>query len=246
MALGYDIALLLRSDPDWAADRGEVQFLDRRTDGVIFASPVIGETDKTYLALSRHNIPTVVCYRRDLPDGIAWVDPDNKEAMYAAVSHLVENGHTQIAYATTGANANNFDMVERRQYFLEALRSHGLDCGDERIYELHYFATTPDQIQGIIDAGYTALVCINDLLAIGVMNVMRDAGMLVPDALSIVGMDGDKAAENGLTSVEFSIFDIGYKAVEAIVEVIGGRSAEESCRVVPVRLVPRDTVKRLK
>lgn len=246
MDLGYDIALLLRSDPDWAADRSEVQLLDGRTDGVIFASPMIGETERTYHALVRHSIPAVVCYRRDAPKGIAWVDPDNKGAMYAVVDHLMKNGHTRIAYATTRANAKEFDKVERRKYFLEALRSLGLECGDERIYELHYFETTPEQIQQIIDAGYTALVCINDLLAIGVMEVMNKMGVPVPDALSITGMDGDGADEHGLTSAEFSIFDVGYKAVEAIVDVIAGRSAEESSRVVPVRLVSRNTVKDLR
>ena len=245
MRLGYDIALLLRSDPDWASDRGEVQFLDRRTDGVIFASPLIGETDKTYHALVRHNIPAVVCYRRDAPKGIAWVDPDNQAAMYAVVNHLVENGHTRIAYATTGVNAKDFDKVERLKYFLDALRTHGLECGEERAFELHYFDTTPDQIRHIIDAGYTALVCINDLLAVNLMMVMKSAGIPVPDALSITGMDGEGAEEHGLTSVEFSIFDVGYKAVEAIAEVIAGRSPEESCRVVPVHLVSRNTVKRL-
>ena len=74
---------------------------------------------------------------------------------------------------------------------------------------------------------------------------MKTAGIPVPDALSITGMDGDGAQEHGLTSVEFSIFDIGYKAVEAVVDVIGGRSPEESSRVVPVKLVPRNTVKFL-
>ena len=244
MANGYDVMMMLRPDPDWAAERSEVQYLDRRSDGIVFASPLIGETARTFDALVRHKIPTVVCYRRDVPEGIAWVDPDNRGAMFQAVAHLVAKGHTKIVHLTKEGSVE-FDKVERRRYFEDAMRAHGLEECADWIVSTNYFAATPELARQIKERGASAVVCMNDLLATDLMSAMRAGGLSVPNDLSIIGMDGVEAERWGLTSLEFSFSDIGKCAVEALVEIIQGRSPAEASKVLPVSLVERQSVKDL-
>lgn len=244
MRHGYDVTMLLRPNPDWAAEGSAVQLLDRRSDGIVFASPIIGETARTFESLAKNEIPVVVCYRRDLPEGIAWVDPDNKGAMYGAVAHFVQKGHKKIAHLTK-EKTHEFDKVERRRHFADAVRFHGMpECAD-LIFETNYFAATEELAREIIATGATGVVCMNDLLATDLMKAMELGGMTIPDDLSIIGVDGQDAEAYGLTSMEFSFEDIGQCAVDALVELIQGKPSEECCRVVPVQLVERQTVKDL-
>jgi DNA-binding LacI/PurR family transcriptional regulator len=244
MRHGYDVTMLLRPNPDWAAEGSAVQLLDRRSDGIVFASPLIGETAKTFESLAKHEIPAVVCYRRDVPEGIAWVDPDNQGAMYGAVEHFVQKGHTKIAHLTKRATLE-FDKVERRRHFVGAVRAAGLPECAEWIFETDFFAATADLARDIMAAGVTAVVCMNDLLATDLMTAMRAEGLSVPDDLSLIGVDGLAAEEHGLTSMTFSFVDIGQCAVDALVDLIQGKPVAECCRVVPVQLVERQTVKDL-
>ncbi|BCM90697.1 catabolite control protein A [Abditibacteriota bacterium] len=244
MAQSYDVLMLLRSDPDWAVERSEVQFLDRRSDGIIFASPIIGEGPQTFAALIRHKIPAVVCYRRDLPEGIAWVDVDNRAAMYGAVEYLWKRGHRRIVHLSENLQLS-FDNRERRRYFSEAMQKFGLDEWSNTVVETHYHAATPALAEEIIGLGATGVVAMNDLLAIDLKKAMVNAGLNVPRDLSIVGVDGVEAETYDLTSMEFSFVDIGRKATEVLVARINGQSAQQCSRQVPVRLVERGSVQDL-
>lgn len=245
MAHGYDVLMLLRADPDWAVNRSEIQFLDRRSDGVIFASPIIGESERTFETLARHDIPAVVCYRRDLPKELAWVDVDNRGAMYGAVQHLVEKGHRRIVHLSN-VNHGSFDNRERRRYFSAAMCEQGLDEWSEAILEAQFFAADASLVSEIMGTGATAVVAMNDLLALDLKNALTEAGLSVPHDLSLIGVDGPTASENDLTSMEFSFGDIGREATQALVARLNGVAAQDCCREVPVTLTARGSVKDLR
>ena len=244
MEHGYDVLMLLRPDPDWAAQRSQMQLLDRRSDGIVLASPNIGESRKTFETLVKHYVPAVVCYRRDVPEGMIWVDPDNREAMFQAVGHLVEQGHRKIAHLTEDKQ-RLFDNLERRRYFSEAMRYFGLDSYADCVIASPGFAVGVETVRQLKETGATAVACHNDLLALNLWSALEVAGLKVPDDLSIVGVDGFEAEEHGLTSVEFCFSEVGRKAVEGLAKRIKGESAEQCCSVIPVQLHARQSVKNL-
>lgn len=244
MAHGYDVLMLLRADPDWAVNRSEVQFLDRRSDGIIFASPIIGESEQTFEALARHNIPAVVCYRRDLPPEIGWVDVDNRAAMRGAVEHLVKMGHRRIVHLSEKVNWS-FDNQQRRRYFAEAMREYGQQEWAETIVEIPYFEANAELVDEILGMGATAVVAMNDLLALDLKKAILGMGLSVPGDLSLVGVDGIDAQANDLTSMEFSFADIGRSATNALVGRFKGLTATQCCHELPVTLVSRGSVKNL-
>jgi DNA-binding LacI/PurR family transcriptional regulator len=245
---GYDVLTLLRTDSNWVDERKELRFLDRRSDGAIFDLSVLADAAGDLDALARHGVPTVVCYSRNVPEGVGWVDPDNRGAMYGAVSHLMANGHRRLAFLNIREppdSATYFDKGERLRYFREAVQQYGIgECAD-CVFAAWYGEISPELPRQILERGATAVVCVNDRLAIDLMLAVRAGRLSVPDDLSIVGVDNVDAEQWGLTSMGFSYHDIGNRAVDALVGLIMGKPVEECRLVVPVELYKRQSVKDL-
>ncbi len=239
---GYDLLTLLRPDPDWALDRGEVQFLDRRSDGFVFASPVIGASHATLETLVRHKIPTIVCYRRDVPDGVAWVDPDNRAAMFGAVEHLRSRGHTRIAHLTEESQPI-FDTIQRRTHFADAMNALGLTGSADWVVAARY-EETPSAVPALLALRPTAVVCLNDHLALELWDALEAHGLRVPEDVSLIGVDNSiEGARRGLTTMGFSYAEVGRLAIESLVCQIKGQSAAKCSHSIPVALVERASVR---
>ncbi len=254
---GYDLFIMLRGESEWMANREELRFLDRRSDGFIFISPGVHEWQTALETLVQHKIPAIVCYRRDVPEGVAWVDPDNKRIVQLAVRHLLTHGHTRLAYLSgpktspsgNGLLANlsgprvNYDDEVRIRAFHEGLRAAHLPealvlCPGDSDWTL-----TRTEVQSLLDSGATGVICANDHLALQLWDHLNAMGLSVPDDLSIVGVDNQHHATNrGLSSIGFGYDEVGRHAVQAWIELRGGAPANTCCKVVPVHLVERASV----
>ncbi len=255
---GHDLFIMLRAEAEWMANREELRFLDRRCDGFIFISPGAHEWQTALETLVQHKIPAVVCYRRDVPEGVAWVDPDNERIVDLAVDCLIEHGHREIAYLSgpktmstpnSGLLANlsgprvNSDDESRIAHFRARLQSAGLPtpriahvCNPE--WELD---TT--EVQALLDSGATAVLCVNDHIALQLWDHLAAMQIRVPDALSIIGVDNQaSAALRGLTSIGFGYDEVGRHSVQAWLELSAGAPADTCNKIVPVHLTQRDSV----
>ena len=255
---GYDLTIMLRGEAEWMANREELRFLDRRSDGFIFISPGCGEWQMAFEALLQHNIPTIVCYRRDASEGIAWVDPDNEAIIRLAIECLTRAGHSDIAYIA-GPRRNqpdedklpnlsgprpSFDNEERQRFFCEIMHALGQESPEERIVwtsEADWHVTA-EELNQLVRGGVTGIIC-GDLQAVQIIDLAPTLGIRIPEDLSIVGIDNQtEAAHRGLTSVGFGYDAVGRLAVQAWVELKQGKPALDCCKVVPVSLVERTTV----
>lgn len=250
---GYDLLVMLRNESEWFANRHEMRFLDRRSDGFIFISPCQGEWETVFPALIKHGIPTVVCYRRDVPPEIAWVDAGNEAIVRSGVECLLRNGHERIAYVCgpDGPDQDkqllshvvqgrlNYDDLERRRYFERMMGSDALilrGC-------LSGWNFDSGILSALLDLNVTGVLCVNDMIASKLWQTAEAAGLNVPRDLSIIGVDYSPLAETqGLTTIEFGYDEIGRQAVAAWVKLNAGARPEECCTVVSSRLVERSSV----
>lgn len=236
----YDLLVLTRPVPEWMADRGELQFLDRRSDGLIFVAP--HGHYQILEALVERGVPVVTCYTNDAPPQVPSIVIDNRDAMRQAVRCLHEKGHERILHLTNSV-LERTDFKERREGYNEAMRDRNLEPAVMEIKEWPWTRAGEDLLEAVRKHRSTALVCYNDRSAILAWDALVESGLKVPQDISITGMD-DLAvpAQRGLTSVHFSCEEVGRRAMETVVNLIQGEKTEfENC-MVPVELVERASI----
>lgn len=159
-----------------------------------------------------------------------YVGTDNFGAASAAVNHLIELGHQRIACITNLDHASS--VKERIAGWRDALSRAGLPCGDELIF------TPDDSASELSEESYvrlqfdslfsqperaTAAFCINDTLAVVMMDLLHTSGRQAPEDLSIMGFDGLMAAmpsSGGLSSAVQNFERIGQTAVRLLMDRI--------------------------
>ena len=237
---GYDLLTLRRDPPRRAAEPPETRFLDHRCDAFVFLSP---HRPPMLEALVRHGVPAVTCFTDDVPEGVAAIMIDNELAMRQSVDYLVAQGHRRIAYL--GDDAVRRDFEQRLAGYAAAMVEHGLDGLSHRA--IGGPASMPRAAAEALAMGQrgdiTAIACANDGFALEFHHQATSAGLRIPDDLSIVGLDDlPEAREYGLTTFHVCYDEVGRRAMDAVVALINGESAQSASRAVSVRLVERSSV----
>ena len=240
---GYSVLTMVQR----ASENGErepLRFLDRSSDGFIFTVSLQEQWTRVLDVVAHNRVPSVVCYNREVPDGVAWVDVDNGAAMRAAVEHLARRGHTRIAFVA--GPPDNFDARERLHEWTLAMRARGLDAGCVVPGARAGHVVDAESLASVVGLDVTAAVCFNDTLALALWDIAEKRGLRVPDDLSLLGVDNRaEAAARGLSSVSHSFVDVGRLAMDAWVELKNGAASADCCKVTPVQLIARASVRVL-
>ena len=193
---GYDLLVMLRKEAEWFANRHEIRFLDRRSDGFIFISPNMGEWDEVLEILVKHDIPSVVCYRRDVPKGVAWVDADNASLVRLAVANLRAHGHERIAYLCGPEGIDEdpqvlTDMLSWRVAFDDAMRQKAFAemVGAEDLVVrgcVPYWNAKCTAVDRLLELGITGVLCVNDIIAGRLFDEISERGLSVPSDFSVI------------------------------------------------------------
>ncbi len=246
--LDYDMVLLLREEPRWLGPEHVARFLDRRCDGFIFVGENRPGLSQALVAKKLH---VVECYQGLPPDGVATVLPDNRTAMRLAIAHLRSLGHERIAHL--GGPLTNPEATLRCQAFQEMMHECGLGQYADYVVRGDIWGTispfaqhsgpAPEMrslAETILDMDVTAVVCANDYLAMDLWYFAEERGIRIPDQLSITGMDNTIAGYcRGLTSVDGCFENVGRASIEALIDLVRGRSVADASRIVPVQLLER-------
>lgn len=141
---------------------------------------------------------------------------NNEEGGYQATHHLLELGHREIAYIAGPLTWG--DASDRLAGHKRALAEYGLDFTPNLMVEGNYMVPSGYKaLQEIFKRGvdFSAVVCANDEMAVGAMEVLRERGLSVPGDISVVGFDNVRWApflSPKLTSVNYPIREMGAMA----------------------------------
>jgi DNA-binding LacI/PurR family transcriptional regulator len=158
-----------------------------------------------------------------LADTVA-IEVDFKPGISDAVDHLVSLGHKHFAHVSGPLDLDT--SRQRRRVFLKALEHHGIEEKQVILVEGDYHIDGGRKaLRTLLEAKIprTAVFAANDLMAIGVMSEARAQGLDVPKDLSVVGLDDIWLAaqtDPPLTTVAMPRYDIGYQAMERLLELI--------------------------
>jgi len=191
-AAGYAIVPLV-TDYDRTREAAAIErMLARDVDGLILTVANPGRSP-SLARLQRAGTPYVLAYNRH--PAHPCVSVDSEAAFAAVVAWLVSLGHRRIAMAS-GTLAASDRARQRHRGFQAGLRQAGLPPGE--LIEMPFMQTAVDRISTRLARADrpTALVCSNDLLAVRCIRAARLAGLDVPRALSVVGIDGIAIGED--------------------------------------------------
>ena len=172
---------------------------------------------------------------------------DNARGIQAAVRHLVELGHEEIAYI--GGPRSHPSLNQRHEAFLHAVKHAGLPVrkGWVRSSDDPRFLGSPLGYREFLQmaAGEerpTAVVCANDFVAQGVIEAALELGLKVPGDLSVVGFD-DVPTQFGppLTTVRVHKDQLGSMAAARLYELTRGRNVQPARIEVSTQLVVRES-----
>ena len=218
----------------------EARFFDDLVDhgvrGVIIISSLVDE--QHFESASGRGLVVVSYDRRSTPgveSGIDHVSVDNFEAARLATAHLIERGHRQLAFVT--AAGITMSRREKINGFMAAAAAAGLS-GSAKVIEGTPLSEYGDSVMsevGRIEAAAlaalakprrpTGIVAVNDMMAVGLMAGLREAGLDVPADVSVVGMDDVFLAalmNPPLTTVHLPVREMAA----AIVDRLTGRLAD--------------------
>ena len=218
VAHGYEI-LVSSSNSDPAILMTCVRrMLERKVDGV--AVLTFGEEEPVIDQLMQNDIPMVMAeFKPDNPK-ISTILMDYTTGIHQAVNHLVELGHKKIAFLAGPHSLHS--ALTREKDFRTAMQGAGLQVEEEWVIECDHMLKGGvagfEKLQAQA-ARPTAILCSNDMTAIGVLRSAYMAGLRVPQDLSVVGLDDIDFAEftlPPLTTIRLSRVDLAKAAFEAL------------------------------
>ncbi len=212
---------------EWQGHVSLPAFRDRRVDGLLLIAPLTDSDIVT--ALTDADIPFVLIDSTSADPRVSSVAVDNADALQQVVAHLASLGHRRIALL--GGQPNSPSTHPRHQAFLRAMAAHGLPVDPALVSEgdysrewglagMRHLLALPDPPTAVFAGG--------DGIALGAYQTCTDAGLSVPDDMSIVGFDDAMFARHltpPLTTVFHPLTQIGATAATMLLDRLDGPDA---------------------
>ena len=253
-AQGYTLNVVGAGPP-----AAELQALEQlrsgSSDGVLVATGRHGTRGAAIDALrdlARRGLKAVMLIDRSPDPAIPAIRIDVEAGAHLAVKHLIDLGHRRIAHlALRGSEPIEEEQTsqgDRYRGYLRALAEAGITPEPAWLIRgedtpaggramMHQLLARPGPRP-------TAALVYNDLTAVGVLRALREASLHVPDDMAVVGTDGVELGEYTsppLTTVDHPRADLARLAVETLFELLGGGRPAEMERVLPTRLIVRES-----
>ena len=251
---GYDFFLHAVSETSDAVDVAMELTTEKRLKGIIFLG---GQMDHSKEKLKKMNVPYVLCtvaregekFHADLPT----VSIDDKVASKTIVEYLIKNGHKKIAIIT--GNKNDLAVGERRlSGYRHALEDNGLIFDESLVFRQkeeidgytpeNGYAVTKEIIEKKTDI--TALYCTSDLVAMGAYKALNEAGLRIPEDISVVGFDGISLGNflnPPLTTMVQPRRELIVASVEKLLQAMNGKEVTQD--IYEAKLLERNSVKKI-
>ena len=214
---------------------GAMMERDKRLQGIVFMG---GRSDYSAEDVAAINVPFVCCsysnHYGKLPQSeYSSVSIADEEEAYRAVMELYKAGHRRIAVLLSEPDDKSVSQL-RYQGYVRALAECGIPLDDELVIRTHTF----DIRAGYTAMGlalkkgvsFTAVFSISDIMAIGAMRALREAGLDVPSDCSVIAIDGLEFTDYihpQLSTLSQPKEEIGCCSVDILLDIIQGKGCHQ-------------------
>jgi LacI family transcriptional regulator len=240
---GYSLVLYNTHDDMGREAAHFTAAVQRGVDGVLFISATDQNTGLD--VLQETGIPSVAIDRVPVPYHGPSVTLDNLETGCLAAEHLLSLGHTRIAHIS-GPQSVQMSR-DRLRGFHQVLEAQGVLAGlSVEAADTWDYQAGCDAMRRILDNGHspTAIFAAGDALAIGAMCAIREAGLRIPEDISVVGVDDlDLAAfqHPPLTTIRQSITELAVLGLQLMFDLLDGNKPDQMNIVMEPVLVVRQS-----
>lgn len=173
---------------------------------------------------------------------------DNFQAGYTATKHLIELGHSRISFLTGPESSSS--SKQRVLGYIQALENYSIHFKSSDIFQgdltMESGYVCGRKISEKIDSSATAIVCGNDLMAIGLMQACEENKISIPKDLSIVGFDDisiSRLSKINLTTMRQPTSIMANRTVELLLEIVMDKSVNKRV-ILESELIVRNTTSR--
>ncbi len=233
------------------------RMIERKVDGV--AVMTFGIEEPLLDQLSSQHIPLVYVDSRPRQSPARTLNVDYRHGIWQGVQHLAVLGHRKIAFLSGPLTLHTAQL--RYHAFVDSLREIGIAPNPAWLIEgdhtLEGGMSGTEKLLKLADVP-TAILCSNDMTAIGVMHAVLDAGLRIPEDISVIGFDDVHIAQftyPPLTTIRMSCRDLAQGAITILCSGLESSSISPNVHdlVISTELivrrttgVPRDTLRDLK
>lgn len=216
-------------------------------DGVLMVVPL--DYEVIVEDLKAHNLPYVIIDHHSDTDGEPSVTATNRKGTLEAMRHLLALGHRRIGFIT-----GRMDVAcshDRLQGYRDGLAEVGLPYDPDLMREGDFNQPSGfQQAQRLLQLPDppTAIIASNDVMAFGVFDAAKHAGLAIGRDISVIGFDDIPMAAQiypPLTTVRQPLADMGETAMELLVALLQGRAVLSMRRELPTELIIRQSTGRV-
>ncbi|HEY8601928.1 MAG TPA: LacI family DNA-binding transcriptional regulator [Thermomicrobiales bacterium] len=254
-AHGYKLHIVETLGPDAEMDAlRNLQSGD--SDGVIVATirhGALPHASEAFREVVRRGLAAVTLLDYSADPRIPAIRIDDEADAYLATAHLITLGHRRIAYlnnstATELAQGQPGHAFDRYRGYRRALGDAGIPFDPACVFAGHWSPAggraMVRELLARAEPRPTALFCFNDLIAIGALRGLYEAGVRVPGEMAVLGFDGIEPGAfttPALSTVAHSREDLGRLGVETLLGLLDGRAPDKPDHVLPGRLLLRES-----
>lgn len=241
---GYSVILCNTDESLEKQDQYLTMLLKRRIDGILFVPA--GDKAEPVRLIQKQKVAVVILDRNISDVNVDIVRGDSFGGSYQLTKHLIELGHQHIAILTGPKNIST--SVERVGGYCKALKEAGLEVNPDNIYWGNFRENMgAEMAKQALKATPrpTALVAVNNFIANGAWQTLAQAGLSVPEDISLVTFDDMPASiipSPFLTVAVQPAYDMGYQATQLLLARLLNEGPDERQEIIlPVQLFIRQS-----
>lgn len=214
--------------------------LSFQVDGIIYVG--LHPRDVTgVLSIVDKPVLYVGCYAKNQIS----VTYDDKSAFYKATKTLIDLRHDRIALIA--GPSDSLAAEARLAGYKEALEHQDMLYREELVFTGDWSYESGHKLGKLLidsDMLPTAILAMNDLMAIGAVNALQDSGLQIPNDISVIGFDNREFCQYtkpSLTTVQLPLYEMGYMAANTLIALVDKEDIDHSIKL-PCDLIVRDSV----
>jgi LacI family transcriptional regulator len=233
--------------------------ISRKIDGIIVVHPNLVDVDEQVLHfIEMSKMPYVFLHHYPnfaLSNTVDAIYTDHVRGGYLAAEHLIKLGHKKIACITSQGQQKSTEFVQRTEGFKAAHNQYDIYFDNELIFygdrDINSgYNIVKDNINNLLEKSVTAIFAQTDLMALGVMEALKELSYCIPDDFSVVGYDDIelvKSFKPNLTTVHQPREEIALLGCERLIDLINGKKKKKIVNtMLQPKLVIRESTKAIK